>query len=139
MPRSGEYTRGRLALATGCNPETIRFYEREGLLPAPPRSAAGHRIYDQEAVRRLAFVLRCRDLGFDLGEVRDLLSMIERGALTCGEVRAIATRHLANVRSKLGRLQRMEATLASVVARCKGGRAPDCPIIDALAGDPHAT
>jgi MerR family mercuric resistance operon transcriptional regulator len=135
MARLPSYTRGGLAKSTGCHPETIRYYEREGLLPVPARTSGGHRIYDDGTVRQLAFVLRCRDLGFELADVRDLLRLMERGSLTCGEVRALATRHLEKVRAKLERLGRMEQTLATAVARCRGGRVPDCPIVDALANE----
>ena len=76
--------------------------------------------------------MRCRELGFELADVRDLLRLIDRGSLTCEGVRSLATRHLDRVRAKLERLERMETTLARAIAHCRGGRVPDCPIIDAL-------
>ena len=79
-------TRGALAARTGCNIETIRYYERIGLLPPPPRSAGGHRLYGRDLVKRLTFVRRSRDLGFTLKEIRELLRLVDGGTYTCGEV-----------------------------------------------------
>lgn len=125
--------RGALARATGCNIETIRYYEGVGLLPAPPRTAAGHRVYGAEHLRRLRFVMRARALGFTLDEIRGLIALAEGGG-TCDEVRAQAEAHLADVRARIADLARVEAVLADTAARCAGGEAPDCPVLAALAG-----
>lgn len=127
-------TRGELARATGANAETVRFYEKIGLLPAPPRSPGGHRIYDREHVRRLTFILRGRGLGFSIEEVRGLLDLVDTGAVTCEQVRAMTLRHLADVRQKIADLTRLERVLAETAAQCTGDAAPNCPVIDAIAG-----
>lgn len=128
-------TRGELARATGANAETVRFYEKIGLLPAPPRSAGGHRIYDREHVRRLTFILRGRGLGFSLEEVRGLLDLVDTGAVTCEQVRTMTLRHLADVREKIADLRRLERVLAETAAQCTGDATPSCPVIDAIAGE----
>ena len=133
MRAAGELTIGALSDQTGVNVETIRYYERVGILPAPPRSAGGHRLYGPEHRKRLRFVRRSRELGFALEEIRTLLRLVDGGA-TCGEVRAVALDHLARIRAKIGDLRRMEETLAATAARCDGGDVPKCPIIDALSG-----
>lgn len=126
-----ELTIGALSEGTGVNIETIRYYERIGLLPAPPRSQGGHRLYGGGHRKRLAFVRRARELGFTIDEIRNLLGLVE-GGYTCGEVRDAALAHLKDVRSKIADLRRMERTLAETAARCEGGAAPECPIIEVL-------
>ena len=132
VARGPALTIGALSKHTGVNIETIRFYERVGILPKPPRSAGGHRIYSQDQLMRLSFVRRSRELGFSLDEVRGLLQIVDGGRYTCAEVKAITLNHLADVRRKIADLRRLEQTLASVVGRCRGGRVPDCPVIEAL-------
>lgn len=124
--------RAQLARKTGCNHERIRYYEKVGLLPAPPRSANGYRVYPPDLVGRLQFILRARDLGFAMEEIRSLLSLTDTGTQTCGEVMASTERHLSDVRSKIFDLQRIEATLADSLDKCSGGTVPDCPILAAL-------
>jgi len=126
--------RGDLASATGCNIETIRYYEGAGLLPAPPRTAAGHRVYGADHLRRLRFVMRARALGFTVADVRGLLALVDGGQSTCAEVQARAAAHLADVRARKADLARIERVLAETVARCSGDDVPDCPVLDALAG-----
>jgi len=121
-----------LARATGCNLETIRYYEKIGVMPAPPRSANGYRVYDGRHVSRLGFIMRARDLGFKLEEVRSLLSLVDQGAQTCAEVQQMAQEHLGNVRSKISDLQRIETVLSETVAKCSGADVPECAVIDAL-------
>lgn len=123
---------GELSKRTGCNIETIRYYERIGLLPAPARSAGGYRIYDAGVVRRLAFIRRARELGFTLDAVRALLALSDQGSAVCAEVRELATGHLADVRAKIADLRSMEHVLADAVRRCATGATRGCPIIDAL-------
>jgi len=124
---------GELARRTGCNIETIRYYERIGLVPHPPRSAGRYRLYETEDVRRLFFVRRARELGFGLDEIRALLVLsAEHSDGTCGEVRELAARHLADVRVKIADLRAMERALTEAVRRCDGGHLPGCPLIDTL-------
>ena len=125
--------RAALARATNCNLETIRYYESIGLMPAPPRTAAGYRIYDNGHVRRLRFILRARALGFSIEEIRALLQLLDSGDQTCAEVKARTEQHLADVRAKIADLRRIERVLATTAASCSGDDAPDCPIIEALA------
>lgn len=130
--RKQPLTRGVVAARTGVNIETVRYYERIGLLPAPPRSEGGHRMYDEGLLRRLNFIRRCRELGFTLDEVRGLLRLVDGGDYTCGEVKALTTARLGEVRHKLADLKRLEKVLREMVARCEGGEVPDCPVIEAL-------
>lgn len=127
-----EFLIGKLASKTGCNIETIRYYERIGLLPKPPRSAGGQRLYGEDDAKRLIFVRRSRELGFPLEDVRDLLNYIDGGDYTCAEIRALTVDHLAEVRSKLRDLRRLERALKEMIVACDGGDLPDCPILEAL-------
>ena len=139
-PISGELrqTIGALSRRTGCKVETIRYYERIGLLPPPPRSAGGQRHYGEDGLKRLTFIRRSRELGFSLEEVRGLLRLVDGGGYTCAEVRAITLGHLAEVRAKIADLRRLGRTLESIAAQCEGGTVPDCPIIEALFRPPRA-
>ncbi|MBI4183478.1 MAG: helix-turn-helix domain-containing protein [Proteobacteria bacterium] len=126
--------RAELAKRTGCNLETIRYYEKIGLMPDPPRTAAGYRTYDAGHEHRLRFILRARELGFGIEEIRGLLALVDGAAFTCAEVREMTLHHLAEVRAKIADLRRLEHTLATTVAACSGDQVPDCPVIDALVG-----
>ena len=121
-----------MARATGCNLETIRYYEKIGIMPDPPRSVKGYRSYDDTHVKRLKFVMRSRDLGFSLEEVRGLLGLVDDRSRTCAEVQIIAEDHLTDVQAKIADLQRIERVLSDTVARCTGDAAPECAVIDAL-------
>jgi len=121
-----------LARATGCNLETIRYYEKIGIMPDPPRSTKGYRSYDNAHVKRLKFVMRSRDLGFSLEEVRGLLGLVDDRSRTCADVQLIAEDHLTDVQAKIADLQRIERVLSDTVARCTGDAAPECAVIDAL-------
>jgi MerR family transcriptional regulator, mercuric resistance operon regulatory protein len=123
---------GALSKRTGSNVETIRYYERIGLLPFPARSAGGYRLYGDEHLKRLTFVRRARTLGFSIDEVRRLLHLADHRRRPCAEVRVLAAAHLADVRAKIADLQAMERALAETVARCAGGRSARCALIDAL-------
>jgi|TARA_R110000850_G_scaffold277075_1_gene422138 MerR family mercuric resistance operon transcriptional regulator len=124
--------RAALARATGCNLETIRYYESIGVMPEPPRDANGYRSYSDDHVRRLRFVMRSRDLGFSLEEIRGLLSLVDSNSQTCAEVEEIALAHLKDVRDKIADLQRIERALSDTVAQCSGTEVPECPVLDAL-------
>jgi len=124
--------RAELAQRAGCNLETIRYYEKAGLLPEPPRTPSGYRTYDGTHERRLRFVLRARELGFSLNEVRALLRLVDERDQPCAEARALAAGHLADVRAKIADLRRMERVLKGMVAQCGNGSLPDCPLIETL-------
>jgi len=132
MDGSGRIAIGRLAEHTGTNIETIRYYERAGLWPAPTRSASGYRLYGTEHLKRLNFIRRARLLGFSIGEVRTLLRLADERKRPCGEVRVVAEAHLADVRTKIADLKAMERVLKETVARCAEGTGSHCPLIDAF-------
>jgi MerR family mercuric resistance operon transcriptional regulator len=123
---------GRLARLAGVNIETIRYYERIGLLRPPPRTDGGYRAYADDHVTRLRFIRRARELGFTLDQVRALLRLAGDREHSCAEARELASAQLRDVRAKLADLARMERLLAEMVARCAEGRLPDCPILEAL-------
>jgi len=127
-------TRGALARATGCNIETIRYYEKIGLLPDPPRTTARYRIYSASHVARLRFILRARQLGFGMDDIGGLLGLDDGAAPSCAEVKDRTDRHLADVRSKIADLKRIETVLSKTAARCSGAEVPQCPVLDALSG-----
>ena len=126
---------GALSKQTGCNIETIRYYERIGLMPAPARSEGGHRLYAEAQARRLGFIRRTRQLGFTLDEVRTLLKLVDGGRYTCAQVKRITVHHLQDVRAKVADLRKIERVLREMAAQCDGGRVPKCPVIDALFDD----
>lgn len=128
-------TRGDLARATGCNIVTIRYYEKTGLLPDPPRSAAGYRIYSAAHATRLRFILRARELGFSMEDIRGLMGLNDGAAPTCAEVKERTERHLADVRAKISDLRRIESVLAATASRCSGAEVPNCPVLDAISGN----
>ncbi|MBY0295439.1 MAG: helix-turn-helix domain-containing protein [Methylobacterium sp.] len=123
---------GALSQRTGVNIETVRYYERIGLLPPPARSEGGHRLYGGGHLMRLNFVRRARDLGFTLDEIRALLELAEKRDRPCAEAREVATGHLSDVRAKIADLRTMEHVLADMVSRCNEDTTPDCPLIEAL-------
>ncbi len=126
---------GALSKRTGSKVETIRYYERVGLLPSPVRSASGYRLYGTEHLRRLTFVRRARALGFSIDEVRKLLNLADHRERPCAEARVLAAAHLADVRAKIADLQAMERVLGETVARCADGRSARCPLLDAFCRD----
>ena len=128
---------GELSQRTGVNIETIRYYERVGVMPNPSRSEGGHRLYDGGHLKRLDFVKRSRELGFGLDDIRELLGLVDGGAFTCAEVHTIATSHLEDVKRKISDLRRMERVLKSMAAECSRGDVPECPIIDSLSRSPN--
>ncbi len=125
-----------ISRATGCNLETIRYYEKIGIIPAPPRTPNGYRRYDQSHLNRLTFVLRARELGFSLDEVRSLLKLVDGGAPSCADVRTLAQTHLEDIRSRIDDLKKIETSLSRTISQCTGRDIPECAMIDALAGRP---
>jgi MerR family mercuric resistance operon transcriptional regulator len=126
-------TIGELSRRTGVNIETIRYYERIKMLPAPPRTEGGHRVYGPVQIQTLTFIRRSRELGFTLDEIRALLALRGPVQAPCGEVREIAAKHLGAIRAKIADLQKLEDLLASTIDRCEGGTAPECPVLEILA------
>lgn len=123
---------GELSQLSGVNIETIRYYERIKMLPAPPRTASGRRVFGAIELRILAFIRRSRELGFSLDEIRALLRLGAPGMASCSEVKEIAGRHLDDIRAKLSDLKKLERLLAKTVAKCSGNKVPNCPVLDVL-------
>ncbi|KQV96645.1 helix-turn-helix domain-containing protein [Pelomonas sp. Root1237] len=137
MNKSPNRSIGVVAQQTGCSVPTIRYYEEIGLLPPGPRTEAGRRVYGDAAVGRLTFIRRCRDFGFSIDQVRELVSLVDEPDRPCVEVRDIAARHLDQVREKLAELRALEANMTQFVhscdTACAGGAAVDCTILEDLA------
>ena len=123
---------GELARRTGVHIETIRYFEKVGLLDKPDRTEGGNRVYVEQHVRALSFIRRARELGFTPDEVRAILNLGGPGKACCDEVQEIAVHHLEQVRGKMADLARLERLLASTVERCSGGHVPECAVIDML-------
>lgn len=123
---------GELSRRTGCHIETIRYYERIGVVP-PAQRRGRYRSYGRDDVVRLRFIHRARELGFSLIEVRALLDLGgQRRARSCGKVKELATEHARHVRAKIADLEKIAAALDAAIARCENGESTHCPIIDAL-------
>ena len=134
-------TRGQLAKRTGCNIETVRYYEKVGLLPEPARSDAGYRLYTEEDERRLGFILRAKELGFNSEGVRNLLTISDTGHSTRAEVKALTESHIEEIAQKVKDLQKMKKRLEEISSHCDGSMASakDCPIMTNLyAGKSHS-
>lgn len=123
---------GDLSAESGVNIETIRYYERIGLVPRPRRTASGYRRYTMDDLSRLRFIRRTRDLGFGLPEVKALLALAGREPRACGRAKAVAEVHLQAVRTRLADLRRMERVLSRLIRDCADGERPHCPLIEAL-------
>lgn len=132
MKTTEDLTIGALSARSGVNIETIRYYEKIGVMPSPTRSASGYRIYGPEHVRRLHFVRRGRELEFGLDELRGLLRLVDGHTYTCEEVHALTVEHLTDIRQKIADLRRLERVMSDMAAQCTRDQVPECPIIDAL-------
>ena len=128
---------GVASAMSGVNIETIRYYEREGVVPRAPRTPTGRRLYGDEDIARLRFVKRCRDLGFSIPDIRTLLDRLAGNDAPCADVKALGERHLRGVRRKLDELGNLERALAELVKRCDAGRI-DCPMLKRLLADSDA-
>jgi len=126
---------GELSWETDCKVETIRYYEKIGMLPQPRRTEGGHRLYTEDHLRRLKFIRRARALGFSLDDIRNLLALSGGRRKSCAKVRAMAQDHLTEIRGKIEDLRSMETVLENLVERCAGKTVPECPIIDSLYRD----
>lgn len=126
---------GQVAQRAGVGVQTIRFYEKEGLLPEPSRRPSGYRQYSEDAIRRLRFIRRARDLGFSLDEIRELFALRVDPGSTCGTVKRRALAKVVEVEEKIAALQRIRSALLELADSCKGtGPTSECPILDALDG-----
>ena len=130
-PKLDKFPIGKLSTLSEVNIETIRYYERIGLLARPQRTQSGRRIFNHEDLRVLVFIRRSRELGFSLEEIRALLRLAGPKA-SCRQVRDITLPRLADIRAKLRDLQKMEQILALTLARCSGKDVPECAILEAL-------
>lgn len=130
----GDYRIGDLARATDMAVETVRYYERIGLLPEPPRTTGNYRLYGDGHLHRLRFIRRARTLGFHLDVIRDLLGMVDRPDQPCASIDQLARAQMAEVDAKIADLTRLRAELAHVANQCHGGTVRECRIVEALSG-----
>lgn len=121
-----------LAARAGSNPETIRYYERIGLLPAPGRTGSNYRDYDRTHIDRLSFIRHARGLGFDIADIRSLLDLGEQPERDCGEVDRIASGHLRAVERKIEQLVKLRSELNRMLTQCRGGQIANCRIMETL-------
>lgn len=132
-PEETALTIGKLANAAGVGVETIRFYEREGLLPKPPRKRSGYRQYPSDAVARVLFIRRSKELGFTLKEITELLELRVDPDKGCADVRALAKAKIVDVERKMADLARIKGALEKLARACRGkGPTSECPILDAI-------
>lgn len=124
---------GQVARAANCKVQTIRYYEQIGILPEPARTEGNQRIYNQKHLERLSFIRHSRELGFSLEQVREILALVDDPSHSCEEVDQIASVHLAEVISRIERLQDMRSELERMISRCAGGTVTECRIIESLA------
>jgi Hg(II)-responsive transcriptional regulator len=132
---SNQLTIGRMAEQAGVGIDTVRFYERRGLLPEPRRTAAGYRLYGEDSINRIRFVRRAKRLGFTLDEIENLLKLQDQGGRK-SEVKEITTRKLQQIDAKIADLSRMRTVLETLATECSGrGNVSSCPIIEAMSGE----
>jgi MerR family transcriptional regulator, copper efflux regulator len=126
-------TIGEVAELAKVHIETLRYYERRGLIEEPPRSASNYRLYPEDAVRRLRFIKRAQELGFSLKDIKELLSLRAAPQAECGEIRAHAEAKIKDINEKIGALMAMKSALSNLVTECSGeGSLTDCPILESL-------
>jgi MerR family copper efflux transcriptional regulator len=124
---------GEVAKRANVHMETLRYYERRGLVARPPRSASNYRLYPEDAVRRVRFIKRAQELGFSLNDIKELLSLRADPEAGCAEVRACAEVKMKDIDAKIGALTAMKYALSTLVAECSGeGPLSDCPILESL-------
>ncbi len=142
LETTSELTIGALAERTGCTVPTIRYYEEIGLIPPAKRRPSGHRVYQADSEELLTFIRHCRDFGFPIEQVRELVSLSQSEERDCFETLAIAQARLAAVRAKMAELRTLERSLArfarSCSEMCAGGPAAQCSILKDMAGTPEA-
>ena len=125
---------GTAAKLSGVNIETIRYYEREGVVPEAERSVSGRRLYGKTAIVQLRFVRRCRELGFSIADIKSLLAIANGGSASCDEARQIGQSNLQLVQDKIADLRRMETALAELIELCQAGQS-ECPMLQRLFDD----
>jgi len=126
-------TIGQVAKAAGVNVETIRYYERRGLIPRPPRRASGYRQYSEDTIKRIRFIRHAKELGFSLKEIGELLSLRVDERTTCADIKKKAEDKVADIDSRIANLQRMKKALRRLSKECRGrGPVDECPILEAL-------
>jgi len=123
---------GEMSRQTGVGIETIRYFEKIGMMPAPERSEGGNRRYNTEHLQRLFFINRCRQIGFNQSEIKALLSMVDVKGVTCAEVHSITIEHIADIKKKIRDLRKLEKVLTQMANECSRGDIPECPIIETL-------
>jgi MerR family copper efflux transcriptional regulator len=128
---------GDVATATGLPAKTIRYYESEGLIDRPRRSAGNYRLYDERHVATLRFIQQARQLGFTVREVASLVALWRNKRRASADVRRLATAHLGDIDARIAELKRMRQTLEGLIERCHGDHRPDCPILDELAEEKY--
>ncbi|WP_019399755.1 MULTISPECIES: Cu(I)-responsive transcriptional regulator [unclassified Pseudoxanthomonas] len=130
----GLYSIGEAAARSGVSAKMIRHYEDIGLVPPPPRTAAGYRLYGEADVHRLRFINRARSLGFGMKQVQVLLALWSDRSRASADVRQLALQHAAELGERIARMQAMQRTLEELASRCHGDDRPECPILDDLEG-----
>lgn len=134
MSETAAFKIGELATAADVGVETIRYYERRGLIAQPPKRRSGYRQYPADAVTRVRFIRRAQALGFTLNEIEELLALRVDDERSCAEVRELARAKLTDIRGRIEELERMEKGLEKLARRCRGqGPTSECPILDAIA------
>jgi len=129
-------TMGMVAKQAGVGTETVRFYERRGLIEAPPRTASGYRQYPEGVVLRIRFIQRAKDLGFSLREISELLSLRIEPTTTCSSIKGKALVKLAEIDSKLARLKKIRQAVKRLVEKCEeGAELDECPILKTIEGE----
>ncbi len=123
---------GALAQKTGCQVETVRFYERVGLLADPARTASGHRVYDRSHEKRLRFIRRSRELDFSLEEIKALLGFLDSDDYSCDQVQEFAEEHIQKIKAKVAELRKMEKSLVQLASQCEVNIKKGCPLLDQL-------
>lgn len=129
---SNIYAIGEVSRRTGVNIETIRYYEKIGMMLKPERSDGGNRLYDIQQLQRLFFIKRCRELGFNQSKIKTLLSMVDNDNITCAQVHDLTTAHVADIKQKIKDLRKLEKVLTQMANECSQGDVPECPIIESL-------
>ncbi len=132
-------TVGEVSKGAKVNIETLRYYERRGLVPKPPRSVSNYRLYPEETVRRIQFIKRAQELGFSLKEIKDLLSLRATVGARCAQVQKRATDKIQDIEQKIKTLRAMKKALSKLVAECSGqGPVTNCPILESLDSEKKA-
>lgn len=130
---SNSFTTGQLAREAAVNLETVRYYERRGLLPKPPRTASGYRLFPADTTQRLRFIKRAQELGFSLTEIRELLTLRVSPRISRSEIRNRAEAKIVDIEKKIKRLESMRKSLRKLTMSCTGcGPVSECPILESL-------